>query len=195
MIARIRSIWTGVTGTPWYSNLYFANDGGTDVSELAHNAVENYWAAFTGNMYDPLSISVEPDVAQIEEETGDLVGITTVAAAVIPCTAPGEPLPFSTQLLVRLRTAAFVNSRNVRGRIFIPGMMESLSTGAVPTSALVTLANTATAALFNTAAAGAPLVVWSRPAPEAETPRVGSYAQVTSSSCWDQWAVQRSRRD
>lgn len=198
-IARVRTVFSGVEGTPYYSNLYFANDGGGDVSADAHDAVVDFWDSLKGSMAILLTWVVEADVTQIDEVTGEITGITSVAPVTGAGVANGDIMPTMTQLLGRLLTDTYQDSRRLRGRIFIPGMLESLNVVGRPAAALVSLATSSVGALFAPGGSAQPLVVWRRPRPASTDPvrpaRAGSYALVTAAEVWTEWSVLRSRRD
>jgi hypothetical protein len=96
-----------------------------------------------------------------------------------------EALPLTTQLLVRWRTGVFNLGRELRGKTFIPGMIEPSNdvTGA-PTSAAVTGFQNAA---ITFAADSAGLGIYSRVYNMAAT--------VASVNVWNKWAILTSRRD
>jgi hypothetical protein len=89
-----------------------------------------------------------------------------------------------------------VNNRIVRGRTFVPGMLEdnNFSPG-VPGGNFLTVGLAAATALIDDATAN--FVIWSRPFEGSETvsPRVGTRHGVVQAEVWSEWAVLRSRRD
>lgn len=194
-MARVRTVFTGVAGTPWYSNLYFANDGGVDGSGTFVGQTNVYWNAIKGAINNQITWTVEGDVPQIDEVTGNLVGVTSVSPQTGTMTGSDDPLPWATQALVRLNTNAFVHNRNVRGRIFIPGCGETNSADGNVASGLVSALDTATNNLIG--AVTDLLVVWSRPfaGSEGNPARLGSYHFVETASTDTKWSVLRSRRD
>ena len=194
-MARVRTVFSGVAGTPWYSNLYFANDGSEDNSQNAHDATAAFWTSLADAITDQVTWEVLGEVTQIDEATGNLEGIVTLTPAFDNGEVTAEPLPWTTQALARLLTGQIVHNRLVRGRIFVPGETIGSNDDGKPTAGAIAGVQTA-ANLLITEAAGT-LVVWSRPfaGTEKNPARVGSKHLVTTASVWDQWAVQRSRRD
>lgn len=196
-IRRVRTIFSGVAGTPWYSNLYFDADGVTPTAQENVDDTDAFWTAMANLIDNAISWTVGPEVPVLDETTGTLVGVTSVTAGTGVGTAAGDALPYATQGLVRLATDDFVAGRRVRGRIFLPGIDENFNgPSGVPTSTFLT---TVQGAIDGLIAAGG-LLVWARPFPGAEGPpvrpaRAGSKASITASSVWTQWAVMRSRRD
>jgi len=86
------------------------------------NAVHTFWFTMKGAIQTGVTWTVQGEVAQIENTTGELVGIINVPSLTNVGTAADEALPWATQALVQLNTNDFVHSRRVRGRIFVPAM-------------------------------------------------------------------------
>lgn len=184
-ITRIRCLWTGVAGTPWYTNLYF--EGGAATADAARDAVVGFLTDMLPVVSSDVTAILDIQATIIETTTGQPVGVATVD----PYTAPGgnvnDMLPRTTQCLIRWDTGVFLNGRQVRGRTFIPGMCENFNDdGGIPNAAFIAgVAETATALLEEP---GNPqLVVWSRSTSTAQL--------VTGAAVWTQWAVLKSRRD
>lgn len=181
---RIRTVFTGVLGTPYYSNLYFALEGGTHVQ--ARQAATNFWFAMSEDFVNDLLFTVEPDVAVLDEATGDVIQVLVDNA---PKGRFGQSaataLPPATQILVRLRSGVFNSGREIRGRIFIPGVTVSQSNdGRVQGGTIVDVQAAIDAMIADQ---NAQLVVWAKTR--------GTYAVVNSATVWTEFAVLRSRRD
>lgn len=183
-IYRVRTVFSGVPGTPYYSNLYFAAEGGTIAQ--ARTAVNAFWEANKALISSNLQWIIENEVPSIDEATGDILSVAADATSYQSAgTQSSSPLPYSQQFLVRTRTGAFSGGREIRGRVFIPGPTTiSASAGAVVNTAASAI-NTNAAALV--ASANAQWVVWAK--------TKGEYAVINSTSVWNQFAVLRSRRD
>jgi hypothetical protein len=197
VIVRIRTVFAGVPGTPWYSNLYFADDGGVSVAQVAHDAVQAFWVGRVGLQRAPITGTVLGEVPRIQESTGDIVSVSTVTPTTFAATGATDQLPYMTQALVRLFTAAFIGGRRVRGRLFFPGALEAQNIGGLVESGMRTNLDSGIDVMI----ASAPLCVWARPFagdPAATPPkpaRLGSYHLVTDGETAAQWSVLRSRRD
>lgn len=178
---RIRTIFTGVAGTPYYSNLYF--DSVSDAAQVNTDAVAAWWNDLEDFMVTGLSWVVQPEVTEMDED-GTITGLFPVTQRSGGGVGAGEGLPLANQALMRLNTGAYVGGRQIRGRIFIPGIIESASVSGVPSAGLITAANTGIAELD---AESSGFSVWSK--------KNGSIHNVTSGSLWNQFAVLRSRRD
>jgi hypothetical protein len=166
-------------------------DSATGTAQQAATAVKNWWNALAGQLNNVLTFQVEPLVYTLDPATGapSLATATTNTPDVGGTSF--EILPIASQGLVQWQTGVFLGNRQVRGRTFLPGCTESLSTLGKPTAAWIATVGTAAATLI--AAANADLVIWHRPTPAA--PSGGSMVQVASGTLSDQWAVLTSRRD
>lgn len=166
------------------SQLFFLNTGGTP--QQAADAVIAFWQSVDADMSSSDAWRVEAEVAEVDIATGTLLSVTPVTGNSSIGGASGDRLPPQTQALIRWRTGAAVEGRELRGRLFVPAMVESENTATgTPSSGLVGRMNSAGAALI--AASNSDLMVWSK--------TWGQARLVTAASCWTQWAVLRSRRD
>lgn len=190
---RVRTVMTGVAGSPWYTNMYFGGaDAQSDV-DAATDRVRAFWQSIGGYISTGVNIDVQSDVALINEGTGVVFDLKTHVTAPVASSGATERLPTSNQALVRLGTSGIVAGRRVRGRIFLPGFNEGVSVnGQVQASDRALIDNAAKALAGITPSATPPMVVWSRPV---DGGRAGSFYPVTSCTTWSQWAVLRSRRD
>lgn len=198
-ILRIRTVFTGVAGAPWYSNLYFGPPADPTNAQQCVDAVGAFWATLATNLRLGVAFNVEGDVPAINEADGKITDQITVTPVTGGGTNAGDPLPPYTQALIRLSTNAFVNGRRVRGRIFVPGQVESNNVSGNPAGAFVTGVAAAAQALINNL--DTELVVWARPFegdPLSVPPkpaRLGTYAGAVTATMWTAWSVLRSRRD
>lgn len=183
---RVRTVWTGVAGAPYYTNLYFNDTTGASGAQDAVTAVDTFWTAISGNIEQNCDYVIEPFVAVIGSTEGALVDGHTTTGETGGGTYVGEMLPRQVQGLVRWDTGVIVGGRYLRGRTFIPCIGEPINTtGGVPTTAFATLVNTAAAALI--ADTGNELVIWSRTHGVAHPATLGTFQP--------QWATLNSRRD
>lgn len=189
---RVQTSFTGAPVTGGGLNtLYFEAGGGLTAAD-AHDAVVDFWTLCAGAIDSELAMTVLGEIAVIDEATGTLTGVESATPVVVAGGASGDALPLATQGLIRWRTGEFVNGREVRGRTFVPGPVEVLSTGGRPESSYVGGLNTAAAGLI--AETTAALLIWHRPGPNAVL-EPGSSHPVLTGSTWSEWAVLRSRRD
>lgn len=181
---RIRTTFSGATGSPWVNTLFFSETGGS--AQQAANAAAIFWQAVDAEMHTSITWSNETDVLIVNEDTGAATGVVQVEDSSGAGSNGVDLLPPATQALVRLRTGVFNDGREIRGRIFIPGLTEGANTaGGSVNGATATVIGDAAAALV--ADANSELLVWSRSALQAHG--------VVAASVWNQFAILRSRRD
>lgn len=181
---RIRTIFTGVTGSPYYNNLFFLITGGTPAQ--ANTAAGAFWTAVSAsNMTNGLAWSTDGEVDQIDDTNGQVVATVGVTSVTGVGTAGSDPLSPATQGLIKVRTGQFFSGRELRGRVFLPCQVEANNTAGAPTSAIATVWNNAASALISDA--NSTWAVWGPTHFHAEA--------VNAASAWNQWAVLRSRRD
>lgn len=183
---RVRTVWNGVAGAPFYSNHYWTSDGTPETAQACVDAVDTFWSALTGNIVLALNYEVEGLVAEISDSTGDLVGAIDVNSQAGAGTFDGDQIPRQIQALVKWSTGVVVSGRFLKGRTFIPGLGETLNAaGGRPTSSIITLVTAAALSLIGDN--DPELRIWSR--------THGVSHPATGAVMWDQWATLRSRRD
>lgn len=192
---RVRTLFTAVGGSPYYSNLYFLNPTGANQAASVIAQVKAFWTTLSPTMFNTAPWNIEADVPVINEIDGKITAVHTGTAQSGQGSNIGEILPAATQLLARLSTNGFVNGRRVRGRIFIPNQVEGNSTNGRPATALLTTLNGALTTLIGSAIQ---MNIWARPYVDplgVKPARPGSTWAVASGTGWTEWAVMRSRRD
>lgn len=191
----VRSVSTGVAGSPYYTNLYF-NASASDVATVL-GRVRNFWVALAPQMRSALITNVESEVREIDPVTGNVISIQTgpeqtpVAGGNV-----GTVAPPANQGLIRLTTSGVRRNRRVRGRIFIPGVPSAAINASGQANGPYQTALTDAATALRATTGGVQLVVWSRPI-EITGPVVvpGQQSPVIGASAWQEFAVLRSRRD
>ncbi len=198
-LIRVQTIWSGVAGSPYYTNLYAVGPLTTNNGNDLAAAFRTFLVSTAGQFTDDLSAQITPELLEFEESTGVVTGAGTTTQAAVAGTNAGAHLPKANQLLLRWTTAGIVHNRRVRGRIFIPGLPETANDAVgLPESAVVTaFANAATALL--TTMSGR-MRVWAQPfagtvGPPVNPARAGTAHAITGSAVAPFWAILRSRRD
>jgi len=181
---RVRTIFSGPAGTPWYNNLFFTEAGGS--AQDAADAVATFWGAADAFMKSTISWATDTAVYVIDASNGEAGGIETVTNGGGTGGSSDDLLPRATQAVISLRTGVFVGGREVRGRIFVPGLTEAscATDGTLATTPKNTLATAANAIVSD---AGNEFVVWSR------THGVGHLVSACQTD--SEFGVMRSRRD
>lgn len=186
-LGRIRTVWGGVAGSPYYTNLWFLTDSGGTGMEDSCDAWTAFIDSLSVNMNTLMTMTVEPDVPIIDSTTGVLTGSTTITPNAVDLDGGGDILPPATQGLFRWTTGFVVAGRRLRGRTYWPGMLEANNTSSGQPSGALTASVNGALATFLAAADVAPLVVYS--------PTHHAYASVDGGNMWTEWASLRSRRD
>lgn len=180
---RIQTVFSGPQGSPWLNTFMFSTAVGTP--QDAADAAAAFWTALVLHIHDSVSWTQNPDVEVIEND-GSLTNVVSITPNSDAGEGTTDMLPAATQGLLRWRTGSIIAGREVRGRTFLPGMVEgSNGDSGTPAPGLVTDANNAAAALI--ADTNSQLVIWSRK-------NVGSVVAATGSLA-SKWAVLTSRRD
>ena len=180
---KVQAQWTGGIGGPYLTTTYFSVAGGATAAN-ANAALGAFFTAIKSLISNTITVATLSQVEEIDATDGHPVASNAVTPVTNTGTASGDVLPPATQGLVQVHTGQYVNNREIRGRIFLGGMMEANSTLGVPTSGTITTVNTALATLV--ADANSEWIVWSR--------RNGISKDVSSAVMWSTWAQLRSRR-
>lgn len=183
LITRVRVVWTGVAGAPYYSNFYF--DNGVGSAQDMHNDVSTMITGLGQVCTFPMTATVQPEVPLIDSVTGEIQAVEQVVEDVIPMVQSEESLPSALQGLVRFKTDAFVGGRRLAGRFFVPRLGQGFNDNGSMAPAGVTAINSYVQPFV--ASSASQLVIWSR--------STGATAPVVSANTWNQFAVLRSRRD
>lgn len=178
---RLRLNWTGASSG--FSILHFA--GTLSGAQDAADAAALWWDEINDRFPTTQAMRVDPEVAEINEATGQTTGTTSVTTAAIAGTTGTTQVPQASMVLMRWRTGQFVGGREIRGRTFIPGLSlgELTAGGEVRQQAL----DDFNGAVTQLTSAEPQFVIYS--------PTTGGSASVTSGDCWVELAVMRSRRE
>jgi len=180
-VKRVRTIFSGVQGAPYYSNLYF---GDTASASACVTAVATFWNDIDSVISTAIAYTVQGTVVTMDPITGDIISSEDVGGNNGFGTDAGELMPFATQALVRWHTGEYINGREVRGRCFIPGMtIVSDQSGVL----LTTNRSVIQSGVDTLIGAGQNMLIWSK--------THGETRLVTTGDVWEQFAVLRSRRD
>lgn len=183
---RVRTVFQGVTGSPYLSTLYFKDDlGGSFTAQEAVNGVAGLWGSIDFYMNTSVNWATEAEVAVVNPVNGQATGVEVTTPATGAGGTGGDTIPWASQGLVRWRTGEFVAGREIRGRMFIPALSEVACSVGVPSAAFITAVNAALTT-YITDAETAP-IIWSK--------KNGSIHLINSGTCWGQFATLRSRRD
>lgn len=183
---RIKTIITGPVGGDAFSQLLFSKLPGLDPAD-AQERVGAFWNSYRAYMSTDYTALVQSDADVVDVDTGNLIEVSDLPSTLSYAgTDEGDRLPPQTQGLARMGTGVYVAGRQLRGRMFLPGVTESNSTNGAPGSGYLDAVGDALNALVDTSLTVFPLI-YSR------THHVA--APIATNSVWTKWASLRSRRD
>lgn len=193
-VGTILTTWTGGPSSPGYSVLNIDTSGAVD-ADAAVAAVRQFWFERSVAIPDEYTLQVDPFISDFNEGTGTLQGFIEASAA--PAAVPGqsaEDWAAGVGMRIEWRTSAIRNGRRVRGSTFlVPVAITTwLPDGSVDPASVAAVNASAQTLIDALAAAGAPLVIWSKPS--ASTP-VGDISLVSTPAASPKTAVLRGRRD
>lgn len=182
-ISRVRTVMTGVAGSPYYSNFYYLTNGAT--AQQVIDVTEGFWNNILQHMSDDLAGTVEGEVPIIDEVTGDIIAVQNGNPQTFQGVSTDDVLPPATQGLARWTTGQYRNGRQVRGRTFIPGLTDPVSEFGRPRPAFITDLQASIDFVVDNPTVTH--VVWSK--------SNGVALATTAGSVWSEFASLRSRRD
>lgn len=197
-IIRVKVIWTGFTGGPGYTNLYFepVPESDTITQPVVDNAVAKV-QTFLGTWRQWLSpvvvTGVDSTIEELDEVSGELQGFWSATVAAPTGGSGGTAFASVSGACISWGTQGVRNGRRVRGRTFmIPLAGSAYDTDGTIHGTHLPVMRTAANAL-HADSGGARLVVWSRP--NKLLPIDGGAYDVITASISDKVAVLTSRRD
>lgn len=180
---RVRTVFTGVQGSPWVNTAYFDQSTGTPGDAVT--AVATFWGVVDGLIDNEVDWATQSDVETVDEDTGNVTAVTQVTPQTGTGAVSGDALPFATQALIKWRTGLYIGGREVRGRWFIPGLTETAcDNGRLSSAAAATIQGAVNGYV---ASVGVDPVIWSRVH--------GVAPNIDTGTVWTEFAVLRSRRD
>lgn len=195
-LVRVQTLWTGVAGSPYYTNLYalgpLSTNNGNDLADAWHTFLDTIDPHVTLGV----TAQIQPELLEFDEATGVVTGAGTDIQPAVLMSGTGDGLPKSNQGLIRWSTDGIVHNRRVRGRTFLPSMLESNNLPAgVPSTVFMGAIDGAIDTFLSTMAGR--LRIWAQPfAGTPDNPaRAGTQHEVTDGNTAPYWAILRSRRD
>lgn len=195
-VSQIRTTWTGGPSSPGLTVMNVDGSGTTNWAAAAA-AVRTFWSALGGGIPDEYSLQVEALIEEFNEGSGALIGEVSLGVADTPAPLPGTytgTYAAGVGGRVDWLTSGIRNGRRVRGRTFIVPLASAAfdSAGAVSGANQTAWGTAGQTLIDDLEAAGAPLVVWSKPT--LANP-VGSMTPVIGVRPASKAAVLRGRRD
>jgi hypothetical protein len=180
---QVRNEWTGTGGGMPGTNTIYASTGDTDIDDFRSALADFYDFWVTGNCSDDFSVTIPATGDKIDSGTGGVVGLWSSGTADVHTgTDTANRVPDIAQVLVQLRTDLVVSGRLLRGRIFLPGLRVTGTTGGeLDPTIQSALQGAADDAFIGRAC------VFSR--------THNTFATITATTVWNEIASLRSRRD
>lgn len=124
-------------GGPYYSTDYYL---GTTVGEAvqAAAATRDFWFQLQNFLSNLMTLRAATVVQLVDEATGNVLDEFPGVYASMAFGSAGEPLPWASQGLISTRSSTYLAGRRVRGRKFVPGCLETMSSAGIPTAATIT---------------------------------------------------------
>lgn len=194
------STWTGFSGAPGYTNLYFEHqDPPSTTADNAALATRGLWVGLSTMLPNDVSIQVSSLVEEIDDAEGDLVGEVTATSALATVTGTDSGIwSGPSGVVLNWTTTSIHRARRVKGRTYaVPlGGVAYENNGTIGSTPLTSIRAAAAAFL---AFPGCDPVIWCRPVYTDTEPRTlvapGAHYPVTGYNVADRVAILRSRRD
>lgn len=199
-LVRVQTVWTGVAGSPFYTNLYALGPLSTGNGAALAAAFNTFLASLSPTLRSGLTATIDGEHLEFNETDGIVTGAEVGTTHIVGFSGGGDILPTSNQLLVQWQTPGIVHNRRVRGRMNLPGALESHNAGdGKPLPILGTPVTTGLTAMLTTMSGR--MRVWSQPFVQKDPnntknpTRPGSAHQIQGFTVAPYWAILRSRRD
>lgn len=182
-LSRYQTVFTGVAGAPWYSNIYF--EGGTPEGAAYGPNLATFWEAIDNVMHNSITWTIDSSYTVIESTTGEIQDVGTWDGATGVADLSAEALPWANQAVINWKTGFYTGGRELRGKTYVPALTQTANDGGILLAATrTTIEDAANALVTNSASA---LAVWGR--------THGVEAIVETATVPTKIAVLRSRRD
>jgi hypothetical protein len=187
-IFQIRTVHSGFSGAPGYTQMYFDASGASLGPQSASDAVRNFWDAVYNQMAQGSTYSIEADVSVLDDSTGNLVSVLPTVPLTQGTFAGSGAYAGGVGAVTKWVTNAVHGTRRMIGRTFIVplGAGSYENNGTLGTISLNQF-RTAAATLAGHADFG----VWGRPVGGLN----GLFSGATASNVRDHVAWLSSRRD
>jgi len=195
-VLRVRTTFTGITGSPYFNQLHFVpNSAIEDVAaaNAAITAAKGFWTALAGSMSGNCNWTHLGTVDQINPDNGQLTGQLAGTQQTGAGSGGTTLLPQEVQGLFRWNTGFFVGGRQLTGHTYVPAVVQGAcaATGQ-PATTMNTAATNAITALLVTPST-TKFVIWHRP--KAPATSGGVVGTVLQGALQQKFAVLKSRRD
>lgn len=185
LATRVSHVWTGTPGLPGVSTTYV--EQGTGNAAAAVSAWADFWDTMSDYIANDFTVTLGGTMETINVVSGQTVSVETVTPVSVQGTAVTQFLPTASQGVLEFLTGVFANGRQIRGKMFVPGIVEDQNEQGFPISTCISAFEAALNDVNDLGGMNGAWTVWSRANARQE--------YVTDSFMWSQWGVLRSRRD
>jgi hypothetical protein len=193
---RMTMTWSGFSGAPGYTNMYFSAATAPTSTQLNETAakVRAYFYAWRSFLPNAVTVNFPSEMEEFSTTNGELITSRAVTPGAT-VTGIGGSAVFSSAVgaCVNWKTDTVVSGRKLRGRTFMVPLqsLPSFDTdGSLNPSSRLTMLSAAAALVADTT--GLPFFIWHRPSPGGTD---GAAGAVTATTINDKTAILRSRRD
>jgi hypothetical protein len=185
---QIRTQFSGFTGAPGYSQMYFDASGSTLGAQSAADAVAAFWNAIVPHTPASWHFTIQSDVSKLDDSTGDLVSVESITPLTQVGSGGDSGYAGGVGAVVGWITNAVHGTRRLKGRTFVVPLSAPRyeADGTITSAALTTIRAAAT-----TLIAHADFGVWGRPVGGVN----GLFSNAAATNTRDHVAILRSRRD
>lgn len=167
------------------SNMYF--DEVAENAQVCADTAASLWEGLDGNMNSGVDWTTEANVAELNPATGALLNIVTTDPTGGTGSGSGDMGARAAQVLIEWHTGVFAGGREIRGKTFVPGIVQSASAGDGSVDSTLVTALAAFVGTWLVEPGNATPGVWSR--------KNGVIHPIATGAVANQFAVLRSRRD
>lgn len=177
--------WTAAGGAGGQTIMHW--DETLPLADIA-TSTQDFLTAIRTVLATTTSASMVNQVKQLNTATGALVGEFALGATPnITGNGGANAVPNAAQGLIKFNTGVVVRGRLLRGRIFVPGMASGMQS---PAGEVTVTASGALILGGQALVSGGTFGIWHRPV----NGTGGSFALATDANAWNEFAVQRRRR-
>lgn len=173
---------------------------------FVRSALDAFWTACMPVVDTGFTFTLDPVLYVMDPATGAVSGTLPVATFTKTGSDSAGRAPNQLQYVIQFKTGAYIGGRNLRGRVYVPGVSEfGISGGGLHASAVTALQGAGDGLV---SAASAQFGIWSRPQEARQLfdsrtgqlkksypARAGQLADAETASVWNKFGTLRSRRD
>lgn len=201
---RTLSTWTGFSGAPGYTSLYFEHtDPPSAAANAATDATRGLWVGLSSMLPNDVTVTVSSTVEEVDDAEGELIGEIISTTTLTPTTgADSGTWTAAAGVCLNWTTSSIHHGRRVKGRTFVVplGGVAYDNNGTIGGTPYTSIRAAANAFVVFP---GVDPVVWCRPkygpkpAGGGDRPllRAGAHYAITGYLVNDKVAVLKSRRD